>query len=351
LISGPTATLALKDSKAVVMPNAKGAGYYRFALDDEMWSALLARSRELPTGEALALADSLSAGFAAGKVSLDKLIAGAKALATHENRYAALAIGRTLMDVHDRMLEPSQRAALRKIVADMYRPRLVSMGLDVKAGAYAKAPADQQLLRTSLVNMVVYRAQDPQFRKLMVDAAKASLTDPSALDTNFREAAWSIAVQEGDPSFIEALKKRFTETNDTMVRRHASRALGAVSNMKTAESIRTLAFDERLGEVDSVLLLAGLLTSPENRNATWDWFTQNSDAVLKRYSPSVQTFFFEQPGEFCDAAHRANVEKTLAPKVAQLTMGDLELARSLEQIDLCIAQKAAHRAEFAAALK
>jgi aminopeptidase N len=351
LISGATASLTLKDASAVVMPNAQGAGYYRFSLDEDMLNALLARSSQLPAGEALSEADSLAAGFAAGKVSLDKLIAGARALATHENRYAALSLGRTLMDIHDHMLEPAQRAAFRKIVADIYRPRLTALGVNPKAGAYANTSTDQQLLRASLVNLVVFRARDPQFRKALADAAVASLTEPAALDTNIRESAWSIAAENGDPAFIDALRKRFTESNDTTVRRHAGRALAFVKDPKTTESLRALALDERVSEVDAAVLLYGYFVTPENQNATWDWFEKNSTPLLKRLSPSVQIFAVAATGAFCDAEHRARVEKTLKPIVAELTVGDLELARSLEQIDLCVAQKNAHRAEFASALK
>lgn len=42
-----------------VMPNADGAGYYRFALDAADAAALLARGTRLPDREALVLADSI----------------------------------------------------------------------------------------------------------------------------------------------------------------------------------------------------------------------------------------------------------------------------------------------------
>jgi hypothetical protein len=55
-------------------------------------------------------------------------------------------------------------------------------------------------------------------------------------------------------------------------------------------------------------------------------------------------------GYFCDAAHRASVEQFLTPKMRELGEGELELARALEKIDLCVALKNAHKADIATAL-
>ena len=66
-----------------VHPNADGAGYYRFALDNEQWQMLIAGAVELPASEALVLADSLDAAFQAGVLDADLYLFGLAALVNH----------------------------------------------------------------------------------------------------------------------------------------------------------------------------------------------------------------------------------------------------------------------------
>ena len=62
-------------------------------------------------------------------------------------------------------------------------------------------------------------------------------------------------------------------------------------------------------------------------------------------------YVLELPGSFCDSAHRAQIAAALTPKVRELGMGELELARALESIDLCVALKQAHAGDIRAALE
>ena len=63
------------------MPNADGAGYYRFALDAAGWRALEANFDRLNELEALAAADSLSAAYQANRLSTDAFLS---VIGTHD---------------------------------------------------------------------------------------------------------------------------------------------------------------------------------------------------------------------------------------------------------------------------
>ena len=105
--------------------------------------------------------------------------------------------------------------------------------------------------------------------------------------------------------------------------------------------------DERLGPLEQFTIVTGQFASPASRDGMWAWLSENFDSLIKRlptfaHGPLVQT-----SASLCDAAQRVSVEKRLAPKVKTLGTGELELTRALESIDLCVAQKKAHRAAFA----
>jgi hypothetical protein len=72
--------------------------------------------------------------------------------------------------------------------------------------------------------------------------------------------------------------------------------------------------------------------------------------LFDRLPGFARTATFDPVSAFCDAPHRASVEQYLTPKVRELGTGELELARALESIDLCVALKKWHSRDIATAL-
>jgi len=349
LMTQPTASLDLPAGIAAVMPNAAGAGYYRFAMEPAAIDALLGLTRTLSPGEGLALADSLDAAYKAGTLKLDKLLSAASALSQHADRQVAVALADSLLDLHDRVLDVAERRSLERRLNEIYGPRLRGLGMDLRAGAYEKEPVEQQLLRRSLLRIVALGARDPDVRATLLQAARASLREPAALDTALRAIAWGVAAQE-DPAFADALIALMTPTQDGLVRQHAAGALGLSELPGIAAKVRTLAIDPGTRTVETFSMLGGQFDSPITRDAAWDWLHGNFDAVVHRLPGFAQPVTFEFPATFCDKQRRQDLEAFLGPKSKALGMGALELARSLERIDLCVAEKEGHAADVRAAL-
>ncbi|MDO9490255.1 MAG: M1 family aminopeptidase, partial [Sphingomonadaceae bacterium] len=79
LLDTPSATVPIT-AKGSIMPNAGGTGYYRFALPEAEWHSLIGDAAKLEPGEALALTDSLWAGFRAGEIAPALLVEAARAM-------------------------------------------------------------------------------------------------------------------------------------------------------------------------------------------------------------------------------------------------------------------------------
>ena len=352
LMSGEKAALELPaDLKEVaILPNAAGAGYYRFSLEPAALSMLLARANSLSEGEGLALADSIVASFKAGGLTLEQLVSAARSLSTHPARQVATATGVELVKLKDRLLDSAQRDALEKMLADIYKPRLQEIGLDARAGVYDSRPADERLLRQTLVNLVAVKSRDPETRHVLARAARASLDQPEALDSGIRQQAWTVAVQEDGKVFADELLRRLPESDDGLWRSDAAEALGAAEDPDVARKARAFVLDER-ARVDEVFAIVyAQFVSPVTREDTWTWYQQNMRMLLDRLPGFARTATFDPVGAFCDAPHRASVEQFLTPKVRELGTGELELARALESIDLCVALKKSHSRDIAAAL-
>ncbi len=352
LMSGAKAMLDLPEGvkPAAVMPNAAGAGYYRFSLEPAALEALLTRTTTLSEGEGLALADSLVASFKSGGLTLDQLLDAARALSAHPVRQVATQLGLDLADLGNRILDAPQRAALQRKLVEIYKPRLQEIGFDPRANVYANQPAEKRLLRRTLLTLVAVHGRDPEVRHVLARAARASMDQADALDTGLREAPWIVAVQEDGAPFADELIRRSLESDDGLWRQHAAQALSAAEQPEVAAKARAFALDERTRINELFAIGDGQFESPVARGDTWSWYHQNFEAIMKRLPGFARPYTFEPPGNFCDAAHRTSIEQFLTPKARELGMGELELARTLERIDLCVALKRAHARDISAAL-
>jgi alanyl aminopeptidase len=116
------------------MPNADGAGYFRFALKDKDWDALIANASQFTEKEILAALDSLDAALTAGSLDVDKYLPRVKALLRGKGDIppwdiAAAPIGR-LTWIKDHLVNDNARQAVQAFMAELYGPVYDKLGLD-----------------------------------------------------------------------------------------------------------------------------------------------------------------------------------------------------------------------------
>src|ERR1700686_4396724 len=209
MLTAHSGTLAVAEPlrAAVVHPNANGAGYYRFALDGELLPPLLAMGVRLPAREAMTLADSVGAAFAAGRLSFAQLYDTARVLAVHPDRTACLSLGYQLENLHDHLANSADRPLLEGALVSLYGGRLQKLGYDTTPGHYSAEPAEQQLLRRQLIGLVGLTGRSAEVRSAMASAADRSAQNPEAVEPLLRWRIWAIGLQERGAPLFAALKK------------------------------------------------------------------------------------------------------------------------------------------------
>jgi len=352
LMGEQRATLALPQdigAIAAVMPNADGAGYYRFALDTASAAALLERGAALPDSEALVLADSVKGGFASGDVNLATLLDAMDALVAHPSMQASTSLGLEADDIADRMLDEPQRAAMARRIAAAYGPRLEQVGVALDAASNAGDSAETRLLRRALFYLVGIAGHDPAIRAQLAAAAAKSLQDPAWIDTGLRDRAWAVGVQEQVPGLVDALFKALIGS-DSLARDQAALALGLANDPGVAERLRReVILDTRLPASPALTILALQLGQPATRAAAWQWLQDNAGALAGRLPQLAKTALLRLPSQaFCDRQSAGRVKAFAEQKVKEYGQGELTAARTVEAIELCAASKAQHAGEFAA---
>ena len=338
------------DSTHALMPDAGAAGYYRFSMDGPGWDRLIALGAEMPGREAMAVADSLWADFAAGVTNFDRVIAGARALSGNPERLAALALGYRLKSIADTMLSREQLPGYRRLMGSIYGPRLAALGIDVTSGAHAREPAQRRALRESLAALVALEARDPVLRTEMVAAVKAYLGgNAHALDPSFRAVALQVAAQDSDDTLLSQLKDVLLRSSDPQFKVDASIAIGSVETAASADTSLKIATSPGIQSPESMRILYVLSAQPGARDTTTKFVEDNFVQIVELFPgfarPSIVSLF----DGYCDPNDAARLGSFFQPRLKVLGGGELELAKTKEQIGICAALKNARGAEIVAA--
>ncbi|KPF73706.1 hypothetical protein IP88_08560 [alpha proteobacterium AAP81b] len=351
LLTGAEARLPpLVGTEAALVPNAKGAGYYRFSPEGG-WDALIAAAPTLPGRDAMAVADSLWADFAAGRTDFATVAKGAAALAKNNERLAVILLGYKLKDLGSTLIDADQRDAYRRMILGIYGPRLAPLGVDPRAGAYAAEPAEKVSLRLSLGALVALDGRDAALRARLTEAAARWLAgDSAALDASWRSIALAVAVQDKGEAFMTALAAKLIASDDPLFRGQASAALGYAEGDAAVAAAQKLALAPGMQSLETVRVVQSLGANPTARDSTVVFTDKNFTRLMESYPGFARTSIIHLFDGYCAAGDRARLDAIIRPKLKTIGGGDLELAQVGQGIARCAALKAAKGAEVRAVL-
>lgn len=346
LLDAPTGQLApVVGTAPWVAGNAGGAGYYRFDMPQADWQRLIAAGPALPTPEALTSLDSLWASFKAGGAPFADQLTAARAFAPHDERLVATFMPIEIMAHVKRTGSAADIANASRLVRDLSLPRLTALGLEPARGAHAADSTEIRQLRQALVLMAVAEGRDPALSDRLAAAARASLAgDAKALDPGFRTTALRAALR-ADPAMAGPLFEALVSSDEPLFRRQAANALGLDGGISILDRVS----DKRLQNLEATAMIGGMFANPATRSDALAWLERNLDGLKPRLGGLLGQFV-SITSSLCSEADARRVEALFRPRLAELGMGGLDLARPLESIRQCAAIKAKRGAEVSAAL-
>ena len=348
LVTEAETTVSLPGSvcPSFVMPNADGAGYYRFALDEAGWQALMQNFDQLNQKEALAVADSLSAAYQADRLSTAAFMDALRTVAASPYSQVAIAPAKDLARINDKLVNPEQRDEVQAMMRDIYRPRLAA--LDNSQAEGTAAAVDRALLRTKLVNLLALEAEDPELRARLVAQAERFVFDgdDTAVEPALLPAALAVAVQELGEPFAMALLDRILASNDMKFRNEAAASLAATNDVALGDQLRALLLDDRLRGREPTTIAFAMAGRESQRRAMFDWFRENEAAFTADMSQFGTRFLPNIGAGFCTTPERDEVEAYFETVVDKWQGASRSLAEVLEAVELCTALRAAKGAEL-----
>ncbi len=318
-----------------VLPNAGGAGYYRWTLSEAQWSALLDDFDVLEDTEALSVVDSAIAGFEAGELSPDLLLRVVKASARRSRRQVVTAPLAALERYVESYFSDQQRSALAQRIGPWYTEALE------RASASDTDP-DMQLLASELRGFMARVLRAPSVRQGLSQQASAFTgfgreRNPNALSSDLYQDALTVAVQELGEGFLRHLIQLRQTLDDPKFESASAEAIGRVNTPALLPLMHEQVLADGMGPRESFGLLRSAAATGPVAQANWVWLVENFTAVVDKIPAQWRRLTPQLGSGFCSESGRAKLQ-ALFERHGALTPGyQRSLDQTGESIQLCIA--------------
>jgi alanyl aminopeptidase len=325
------------------MPNAAGAGYYRFEMAKAERMSLDRAISQESDAEQLAYADSEGAAFQHGTLSAQEALEMMQKLAPSKVREVSLAPLHTVEWIYQYGARSgTQREAVREAVTRAYLARLETLGYERRSGE----AADDALLRSALAEQLGVTFKVPDVRAALLKQADAALArGPNgqltldAANPDLLPTVLSVAVEERGEPVVSELIRQIGVTTDPVKRNAMLVALGHAQGTQ-GDVARDFALTDKVKVGEMAMVLRGGRDTREQRDQLWQWFTAHYPRIVERTGIFSGGNLPEIAGrEGCSQAEADRLTAFFTPKIDQVPGTARGLAQTREAIQLCTALK------------
>lgn len=346
LLADREGTMELDACPRWIMPNAEGAGYYRWGLSPAWLDKLQAAFDTLSKSEVMSYADSVKAALGNGQLAFDDGMRALSPLARSTVRAVAEAPIGLLTLAIERLADDEQaRRRMQRHASRLYRPQVRRLGWERKEGEDGEA----SLLRASILNFLALTAEDRGIRReakrrglALVGFGGDGAFHGEAADPDLRSMVLSVAVQEGGADYFDHVLAQLSRTSDPSRRASIVQSLaGAEGDLRTRAL--SLSLDERLRLNESLRPVISQIRRAKDSKHAWQWLREHYDAVAERVGTAYSGYLPMVATGFCDAESIEEIRAFFEPRIASMRGGPRNLQKALEVAELCAAQVDAHR--------
>ena len=291
----------------------------------------------LTGGEALAVADSLSASVLAGRSDVAGLAALTEALVHHPDSYASAAGIDALDDLAGLgLLDRTGRKGWQRFVTRLYAPQLTGYGFDPRAGAYAAEDIERTQRRAQIVAGLAGVGRDKALRRTLATATRAFLAgETGALDPAWLGQGLDIHLARGKLPAAKALVAQALASEDPVFRPAALAAVAGSGSKPIAAWALDGLKDPRLRAGEQRDLLRGVILTAATREIGYAWLHAHLDALTSGANGIFYAARLPQLlARFCSAERADQFARELRPRFAGKA-GALELERTIERVRTC----------------
>jgi alanyl aminopeptidase len=331
-----------------LLPNADGAGYYRFTMNESWMDGLVERASSLSAPEALVLVDSLDASFRSGQTRASSYVPGMATLVNHPDWDVAQA-AMDKLESSINVLSAEEQDLVSSGLGNIIKPRYLQL-----AGA---SDEGSEILRQRMQRFLVAVAKDQELRAPLAGQAAARIglngePDPAAVPVDEMETAFSVGVQDLGEPFFDLLLAQSLASGDPGFRNAAFGALARVEDPVLIAKLQAAILDGAFNGAELVGILFRQMARSASSELTYNWLVANDEAITNMIPQHFLSGVFPGLGSnFCSTDRADEWETFVKSRADKLPGYERELAQATESIRLCAALKEAQGADLLAVLE
>jgi alanyl aminopeptidase len=345
--SNQTIMLDADTCPSQLLPNADGAGYYRFTMNESWMDGLVEKASSLPAPEALVLADSLDASFRAGQTRAASYVTGMATLVNHPDwDVAQFAMDRLENSIN--ILNAEEQDQVSSALGSIIKPRYLLL-----AGA---SDEGSEILRQRMQRFLVVVARDPELRTPLAAQAAARIgmngePDLNTVPVDEMETVFSVGVQELGEPFFDLLLAQSLASEDPGFRNSAFGALARVEDPVLINKLQAAMMGGAFNGTELVGILFRQMAREASSELTFNWLIANDEAVIDMLPEHFLSSLFPSLGSYFCSDGRADEWETFVKSNADRLPGyERNLAQATESIRLCAALRGAQGSDLLATL-
>lgn len=318
-------------------PNAEGAGFYRFALDDGSLAALGSRLPQvLEPHERLLLANNQWALLKAGHVSIEQFLQLLGACSGDEDRAVVSTVVEQLGWIGAHVVDAGSEAAFAALVARTYGERLAALGWD----AAPTETADDRMKRAAILGAMGRIARVQAVRDEARLRLEKYFADATVLDPNVVATIAAIAAIDGDAALFDRyLERKRQAGTDPEEEQRFLLALGGFEKPELIDRALTLTMTDEVRPQDRTFLFATLLGRPASRRAAWKFVRDGWDRISMTMDPMLMQGLVRATSQLTEPDMAEEVSAFLADKKTPQIQETIAQAREQLRIDAATVQR------------
>jgi len=341
LMTNTTTTMELTNTKGCprwAYANAGQAGYYLVLYQKEMLDSLLNEEKTLSLMERVGLIGDI-AGLTQNYMPLGEAMALAPKFAQDPSRAVVTKTLAIVGGLDNHLVPENLKPNYRRYLSNLFKQRALRLGWNAKPNE----DDDTHLLRPVLFRVLANQAEDAEFIAHARELANAWLEDRHAVEPDLAATVLVASAKHGGRTFFDRLYAQAKKETDENSQGNILSAMGSFRDPEIAKTALPLLLSDEFDKRQSIAILFSASNTPETRDVAYDFVKQNWDALIAKLPNDFVGSLPFVAADYCDEAHRENVEAFFRDRVTKTMGGPRNLQQALEVISLCIANKHANQ--------
>jgi cytosol alanyl aminopeptidase len=350
LVDRPSQRLELKGAGSRcptwINGNADAVGYYRVSYGGDLLARFVDGRAPVSPRERIAALEDAIALADAGRLSYGVLMASLPALA-REKDFSILRRAVRLAGAIEDLVPPERRDEYAGLVRSLFGARARALGWKPRAGE----PVAARLVRPALLGLVAIEGRDAALAAEAERLARAWLRDPSTLPSDMASAVLAVAAAaRGGAELYDAYVARLRQEK---VLERRSPIVGALARFRDPSLVaRTvqLAASAEIPFNEMGDLLSGGRMDPALAEKVYDEAVRRFAPLVRKLGADRRIELLHIGDALCSSRRRDQADRFFADKLAGAPGIAMARGKMREEIDLCVARRAAQSAAVGQAL-